>query len=488
MTAIYTSQSASGYNSNPPSDDGSATVTNQMKWSGVKTKLSDPVKTLAENINSQLVTSFTKVLGGGGITSISTDYTVQSSDQGKLIKATASLALTLGDATSFLSPFIFGFLNLSGTSITVSGGGGQTIDGSTSITIAAGAGFIGQTDGSNWFTLGLQGTLVGKQMMYGDVLNGTISEANATNAVTFSLKTLAGNAPSSSDPVLVCFRNSTAGTGNYVYRTVTAATSVTISSGSTLGFSSGTAGKAWIGLLDNAGTVEMFVVNCLSGVNTYPLGRFPLITTVAEGGAGAADSAHVAYSTTARTSKAYVVLGYAAYESGVATAGSWNVSPTRLQLYAQGVPLPGDVVQQQATFDGAYATGSTATPYDDTIPQNTEGTQFMTQAITPSSAANVLEINWQAVIAATAANQMQALHQDSVASALVAGFIQPTGTTGPANGVGYWRMLAATTSATTFKVRIGNAGASAVYFNGSAAARIIGGVANSYIRVTEIMA
>ena len=43
--------------------------------------------------------------------------------------------------------------------------------------------------------------------------------------------------------------------------------------------------------------------------------------------------------------------------------------------------LPGDMVQRVNTQTGAVATGTTLLPNDDTIPQNTEGTEFMTLAV-----------------------------------------------------------------------------------------------------------
>ena len=57
MMATYTSQAISGYNASPPSDDGSQTSTNEITWSKHKTKLGDPIKTLAEAINTALVAS-----------------------------------------------------------------------------------------------------------------------------------------------------------------------------------------------------------------------------------------------------------------------------------------------------------------------------------------------------------------------------------------------------------------------------------------------
>lgn len=185
--------------------------------------------------------------------------------------------------------------------------------------------------------------LVGRQLMYGDIINGTIAEANATNAVTFSLKTLAGANPSADDPVLICFRNATAGTGNYVYRTVTAALSLTISSGSTLGAVSATAFDVVVALFDDGGTIRLGAINpFLGGTRYYDLTQNPPIaSSTAEGGIGAADSAKVWYTSAAVTSKAYVILAVANYASGLATAGTWNVSPTTLQLYGDGITLPG---------------------------------------------------------------------------------------------------------------------------------------------------
>lgn len=388
MASPYSSVTISGYNSNPPSDDGSAVSTNQITWAGTKTKLADPIKTRTDSMDSALVTAFTKMLGGGGITSVSTNYTVQSSDQGKLIKATASLTLTMGDATAFLAPFCHGFVNLSGTTITVQGSGGQTIDGNASFTVAPQAGFLAFTDGSNWNTTGLQGTLIGSQLMYGDIINGTIVQSNVSNAVTYSLKTLAGNDPSSTDPVLVCFRNSTLGTGNYVYRAVTAATSVTISAGSTMGTSNNVPCRLWFMLFDDAGTVRMGAINCWSGTSIYPLGRIPRASSTAEGGLGAADSAQVIYSTVAVTSKSYVVMGFADYESGLSTAGNWNVNPDHIQLFGPGIPLPGQTLQR------ASATSST----QQTTASATYTASNLSLSFTATSAANVVYASASGII------------------------------------------------------------------------------------------
>jgi hypothetical protein len=51
----YTSVSITGYNSSPPPDDGSQTSANKVSWAKHKEKHSDPIKTLAESINTNAI-------------------------------------------------------------------------------------------------------------------------------------------------------------------------------------------------------------------------------------------------------------------------------------------------------------------------------------------------------------------------------------------------------------------------------------------------
>ena len=209
MANPYSSQSSSGYNSNAPADDGSAVASNQVKFSTVKTVLADPVKTLADNINTAVNTAFGKVMGGAGVSTTSISYAVQTTDQGKFIVVTGAggITITTPDATTVLTPFAFVICNTSSSSITIDGYSSQTVDGSTTITLPPGRGLMLNTDSSNWYTTGQGGIPAGNQMSYGQIVNGTITESNATTAVTFAIKTLAGNDPSASDPVLFAFRS-----------------------------------------------------------------------------------------------------------------------------------------------------------------------------------------------------------------------------------------------------------------------------------------
>lgn len=153
MASPYSGVTITGYNSNPPADDGSQTEANRVKWSTIKTKITDPVKDRTDSMNTALIAAFGKV--DAGITSTGVNYTVLSTDQGKLVRATASgITITTPDATSVGSPFVFAVLNDSAGDITLDGSSSQTIDGDAAITIPSGAGCRVRTDGSNWYTDG----------------------------------------------------------------------------------------------------------------------------------------------------------------------------------------------------------------------------------------------------------------------------------------------------------------------------------------------
>ena len=51
----YTSVSITGYNASPPTDDGAQTGANQLEWDKHKTKLGDPLRTLAEGVNTNVL-------------------------------------------------------------------------------------------------------------------------------------------------------------------------------------------------------------------------------------------------------------------------------------------------------------------------------------------------------------------------------------------------------------------------------------------------
>jgi hypothetical protein len=194
------------------------------------------------------------------------------------------------------------------------------------------------------------------------LINGTVTATPTANALVIAIKALDGTDPSASNPVLCVFRNTPITSGSYVVRSITAATSLTISSGSTLGTTSGVESTIRLLVIDNAGTVELAAGNNatydLAG-SSY-LGESDLISTTAEGGAGGADSATVLYSTTARANVAY--RNICNITSTQATAGTWITTPSKLtllrsfpqerQLINSGTLNQGDGVKTALTFTG----------------------------------------------------------------------------------------------------------------------------------------
>lgn len=150
-------------------------------------------------------------------------------------------------------------------------------------------------------------------------------------------------------------------------------------------------------------------------------------------------------------------------------------------------------VRNSVRFEtGATATTTTVMPIDDTIPQNTEGGQFMSIIFVPTNVNNVLKIDvtFFGGEASDFANAWGvALFQDATAGALAAGAsTSATGTYLFPNSVNFTHyMKAATTSTTTFYVRAGAADAGTFTFNGGNG-RTFGGVMASSISVEEIPA
>ncbi len=331
--------------------------------------------------------------------------------------------------------------------------------------------------------------------------NGTLVASVNANALTIAIKTLTGADPSVTDPVIVLFRNVTAALGDYTAIALTAATSFVASNGSNFGASvNNTPFRLWFVGFNDAGTFRLGAINCVETQTGAGAGRvvsllrslnnFGIDSSTAEGGAGGADTAGIFYTGTAVAAKAFAVLGYASYEAGLAAAGAYAATPPRLELYGPQTPRPGQLIQLTRTDTGAVASGTTAIPDDDTIPQITEGDQYMSRAITPSSAANVLDVSGYGNFAhsGTVPHMRMALFQDAVANALA---IAETGRDATANGrcgIGLrLRMLAALAVSTTLRLRAGNSTGATTTFNGAAAGRRYGGVYNSYIEVAEIM-
>lgn len=193
-------------------------------------------------------------------------------------------------------------------------------------------------------------------------------------------------------------------------------------------------------------------------------------------------------SNTGTTPSNSILLGVVTVVNPTTNITNANCSDRRVQAGVNALPL-GAVLQIASTPYSAVATGTTILPWDDTVPQITEGTEFMTQVITPKSVTNRLSIEATLMVANTASSQLTAaLFQDAIPGALAAmDSYQPT-----ANGTVNLKlthdMLAGTVAPITFRIRAGNDVAGITTFNGNSGLRRFGGITISSIKITEYKA
>ena len=157
-------------------------------------------------------------------------------------------------------------------------------------------------------------------------------------------------------------------------------------------------------------------------------------------------------------------------------------------LATSGLPA-GSVVQVVHVQDGEVASGTTTCAYDDTIMQNTEGTEFMTLAITPTNSNHKLKIDVVIHMNANTSSKIftVGLFQDSTANALATQSSAQSLNNSPTPISFTHFMTAGTTSSTTFKVRAAPDTSATITFNGrDGTNRRGGGTYASSITITEI--
>ncbi len=132
MGAKYTTQAIANYNATPPADDGSEVAANQVSWAKHKTKLADPIKTLAEAINTALVAYVDE-----GPVAKTGAYTTEAGDHNKIIEASGTFQITLLAPGTAGAGYRITVINVGSGVITVAPASGN-IDGVASRLLAAG--------------------------------------------------------------------------------------------------------------------------------------------------------------------------------------------------------------------------------------------------------------------------------------------------------------------------------------------------------------
>jgi len=406
MGTKYTSQSVSGYNSSPPSDDGSTTEANKTKWSTIKAKLSDPLNTFIAAVNSALTTHFDR-----GPTAISTATTLDTTHYQKVIEASGTSEITLTDAATLTAGWFVDIINV--------GSGNLSI---------------------------LRATA-----------SDTIDEVSA-DITLFPL-----------DGIRIA---------------VNAAASGFMTSGRGAKFNKGA---------DVASAAALAIPN---NGNYFDVTGTTTITSIASVGIGTVIKLHFDGALTLTHNATTLILPGGANITTAAgdeaefveyAAGDWRcTSYTRASGKAVAATLQsGYSVQEVYAEKSAVATGTTVIPIDDTIPQITEGDEYLSATITPTSTSNLLQIIVHVFGTSTSSGDNPvALFQDATANALAAAVQR--GGTGAMTGTAFthW-MTAGTTSATTFRVRAGPSTAGTYTFNGQAGARLFGGSVASSITIIE---
>lgn len=173
------------------------------------------------------------------------------------------------------------------------------------------------------------------------------ANAAGSHALLISAKTKATTDPTASDIVKVGFRSSTSATGTYAQRTITAALSVTVPSGATLGHASGVNHYIYVYLLDNAGTLELAVSSVLFDQGTRQSSTAPI-----------ASSIRTFYSTTSRSNVGIRLIGRML--SNQSAAGTWDAVPTEISLVGPWTQERPSALYETNTAR-VFASGGTAT-------------------------------------------------------------------------------------------------------------------------------
>lgn len=179
----------------------------------------------------------------------------------------------------------------------------------------------------------------------------SIAASVAANALTLALKTDAGVDATSTTGIDVTFRNATATTGTRTKVSATAALSVVVPQGGTLGFANSATDFIYVYALNNAGTMELAV-----SAKTFDQNSLQSTTAISAN----ADSGTVMYSTVARSNVGVRLLGRVKIQTG-ATAGDWSNAPSEVSTTPSHIPF--DEYYSKSDADATFGALDVANTY-----------------------------------------------------------------------------------------------------------------------------
>lgn len=173
------------------------------------------------------------------------------------------------------------------------------------------------------------GDIFGRVTLIFDTANDWLELQRKATAPLPQIRQIGGSVGSNQltvtlDPAVIDFRSVTLNSGTVNSRTTVATQSLIVPAGATLGTINGVLSQIVALAIDNAGTVELAVVNRSGGIN---FDETNLISTTAI--SAASSSSNVVYSAVARSNVPFRVLGYV--QSTQATAGTWSSAPSQVQ-------------------------------------------------------------------------------------------------------------------------------------------------------------
>lgn len=348
-----------------------------------------------------LAVCFVGALPSADLSPARAQFADQATDAGTGAGTANAQTITLANVSSYndlvgvLVKFIPGATNSGATTLAVNGLAtppslrkptGSAMGAFTGGEFTVGQQVVVKLDASGFFNLisptslpinaaGLQTSAIG----FNEPVNLQINASVSANALTIALKGINGSDASAINPIPVAFRNVTIANGSPEIVSLQAALSFTINSTSTMGCVSGQMCRLWLLMINNGGTAALCAFNALSGTIVAPINEAALQTS-ASGTVGGNLAQTYYCSTSAVTAKAIRIIGYVDIQE--ATAGTWATGPTYIQLMGPSIKKPAERVQY------VFKTGTTAATTSSASAVLLTGA--ITQAITPTSAANVI--------------------------------------------------------------------------------------------------
>lgn len=239
-------------------------------------------------------------------------------------------------------------------------------------------------------------------------VNLQLNASVGSNILTIAVKAANGGVDASaSNPVLFPFRDTATspGAGGPVWRSLTGALSISTVVGASFGVAANNPFRLWVLAFDNGGTVVLALFESVNGIGIagganvsgfIPLNRATLQSTIAMTSGSATNGTFYTPAGVTLTSKAYCILGYVDFNSGLATPGSYSAAPDVVQLFGPGIPLPGQPTGKivSATTTSAVSNSSAAGVF---------GSSNLTASIALSAAPNLVRVKSNTSIYVSAA-------------------------------------------------------------------------------------